>query len=82
MCESKQDTSKSTFYLLHREVYWSRMLLEIHYYGGTRRLLVIVLQFLGLNHHLAVTSTKFPQNPELKQRHNCSLLTIIPLCEI
>ena len=51
------------------------MLLEIRDYCGTRRLLVIVLQFLGLNHHLAVTSTKFPQNPEMKQRHNCRLLT-------
>ena len=51
------------------------MFLEIRDYCRTRRLLVIVLQFLGLNHHLAVTSTKFPQNPEMKQSHNCKLLT-------
>jgi hypothetical protein len=54
-------------YLLHREVYWSRVLLKICNYSRTKCLLVIILKFLGLNHHLTVASTKFSQDPAMNQ---------------
>jgi hypothetical protein len=46
------------------------MLLEICNYRGARCFLVVIFQFLWLDHHLAVASTKFAKDPATQQAHD------------